>query len=48
MASRPRICDRISPRKARAKIVYERLMNVTDDSGIKEALGFLMTRVPNQ
>jgi Mn-containing catalase len=34
--------------QARAKIVYERLMNVTDDSGIKEALGFLMTRVPNQ
>jgi Mn-containing catalase len=30
--------------EARAKIVYERLMNVTDDAGIKEALGFLMTR----
>lgn len=30
--------------EARAKIVYERLMNVTDDSGIQEALGFLMTR----
>jgi len=30
--------------EARAKIVYERLINVTDDSGIKEALGFLMTR----
>lgn len=30
--------------EARAKIVYERLMNVTDDPGIKEALGFLMTR----
>jgi Mn-containing catalase len=29
---------------ARAKIVYERLINVTDDPGIKEALGFLMTR----
>jgi Mn-containing catalase len=30
--------------EARAKIVYERLMNITDDPGIKEALGFLMTR----
>lgn len=30
--------------EARAKIVYERLMNVTDDPGVKEALGFLMTR----
>ena len=30
--------------EARAKILYERLMNVTDDPGIKEALGFLMTR----
>jgi Mn-containing catalase len=30
--------------EARAKIVYERLINITDDSGIKEALGFLMTR----
>jgi Mn-containing catalase len=30
--------------EARAKIVYERLLNVTDDLGIKEALGFLMTR----
>ena len=30
--------------EARAKIVYERLINVTDDSGIKDALGFLMTR----
>lgn len=30
--------------EARAKIVYERLVNVTDDPGIKEALGFLMTR----
>jgi Mn-containing catalase len=30
--------------EARAKIIYERLMNVTDDPGIKEALGFLMTR----
>jgi Mn-containing catalase len=25
---------------ARAKIVYERLINVTDDPGTKEALGF--------
>jgi Mn-containing catalase len=30
--------------EARAKIVYERLINITDDTGIKEALGFLMTR----
>jgi Mn-containing catalase len=30
--------------EARAKIVYERLINVTNDSGIKDALGFLMTR----
>jgi Mn-containing catalase len=30
--------------EARAKIVYERLINATDDPGIKEALGFLMTR----
>jgi Mn-containing catalase len=35
--------------EARAKIVYERLMNVTDDPGVKEALGFLMTReIANQ
>ncbi len=27
-----------------AKIVYERLINITDDPGIKVALGFLMTR----
>nr|WKF60806.1 putative manganese catalase [Paraburkholderia busanensis] len=30
--------------EARAKIVYERLINVTDDPGIRETLGFLMTR----
>ena len=30
--------------EARAKIVYERLMNVTDDAGIQDTLGFLMTR----
>jgi Mn-containing catalase len=30
--------------EARAKIVYERLINVTDDPGIKETLSFLMTR----
>jgi Mn-containing catalase len=30
--------------ESRAKIVYERLINITDDPGIKEALGFLMTR----
>ena len=27
-----------------ARIVYERLINVTDDAGMKEAPGFLMTR----
>ena len=30
--------------EARAKIIYERLINITADTGIKEALGFLMTR----
>ncbi|WP_462379392.1 manganese catalase family protein [Pseudomonas sp. Marseille-QA0892] len=30
--------------EARAKIVYERLINVTDDAGVKDALKFLMTR----
>ncbi|MFJ5182408.1 manganese catalase family protein [Pseudomonas fulva] len=30
--------------EARAKIVYERLINVTDDPGIKDALSFLMSR----
>ncbi len=30
--------------EARAKIVYERLINLTEDAGVKEALGFLMTR----
>lgn len=30
--------------EARAKIVYERLINYTDDPGSKEALQFLMTR----
>ena len=30
--------------EARAKIVYERLINVTADPGIKDALTFLMTR----
>jgi Mn-containing catalase len=30
--------------EARAKIVYERLINFCDDSGTKEALQFLMTR----
>lgn len=30
--------------EARAKIIYERLINITDDPGIKDALGFLMTR----
>jgi Mn-containing catalase len=30
--------------EARAKMIYERLINVTDDAGVAEALGFLMTR----
>ncbi|GAB7538203.1 manganese catalase family protein [Burkholderia sp. 22PA0099] len=30
--------------EARAKIIYERLINVTDDAGVRDALGFLMTR----
>lgn len=30
--------------EARAKIIYERLINLTDDPGVADALGFLMTR----
>lgn len=30
--------------ESRAKIIYERLINVTSDPGVKDALGFLMTR----
>jgi Mn-containing catalase len=30
--------------EARAKIMYERLINLCDDPGVKDALGFLMTR----
>ncbi len=30
--------------EARAKIVYERLINLTDDPGVKDTLTFLMTR----
>ena len=30
--------------ESRAKILYERLINLTEDAGVKEALGFLMTR----
>lgn len=30
--------------EARTKIVYERLINITDDPGLKDALGFLLTR----
>ena len=30
--------------EARAKIIYERLINVTADPGVQDALGFLMTR----
>jgi Mn-containing catalase len=39
-------CDLLSniAAESRAKIIYERLTNITDDPGIKEALGFLMTR----
>ena len=34
----------ISVAKARAKLVYERLINFTDDQGTIDALQFLMTR----
>jgi Mn-containing catalase len=30
--------------EARAKMIYERLINVTPDASVKDALGFLMTR----
>lgn len=30
--------------EARAKIIYERLMNLTTDAGVRDALGFLMSR----
>lgn len=30
--------------EARAKIIYERLINLTEDSGVRDALTFLMTR----
>ncbi|HWL29269.1 MAG TPA: manganese catalase family protein [Burkholderiaceae bacterium] len=30
--------------EARAKIIYERLISATEDPGVKDALGFLMTR----
>jgi Mn-containing catalase len=30
--------------ESRAKIIYERLMNVTPDPSVQDALGFLMTR----
>jgi len=30
--------------ESRAKIIYERLINMTPDPGVREALGFLMTR----
>ena len=30
--------------EARAKIIYDRLINLTTDPGVREALGFLMTR----
>jgi Mn-containing catalase len=40
------VCDLRSniAAESRAKIVYERLINVTDDPGIKDALAFLMNR----
>lgn len=37
------LCTNIAA-EAQAKIVYERLMNLTDDPGISKTLGFLMTR----
>ena len=43
-ASRPATCARTSPPRAARRSIYERLINITDDPGIKEALGFLMTR----
>jgi len=30
--------------ESRAKMIYERLINMTPDAGVREALGFLMTR----
>jgi len=30
--------------EARAKLIYERLINMTPDAGVRDALGFLMTR----
>ncbi len=30
--------------EARAKMIYERLINITEDPGVRDALGFLMTR----
>ena len=36
--------QRDDPAEARAKIVYERLINFTTDAGTKDALQFLMTR----
>jgi len=30
--------------ESRAKLIYERLINMTPDPGVREALGFLMTR----
>lgn len=30
--------------EARAKVIYERLLNLSDDPGVNDALGFLMTR----
>ncbi|WP_429798363.1 manganese catalase family protein [Bradyrhizobium japonicum] len=38
------ICASNIAAEARAKIVYERLINFTDDAGTKDALQFLMTR----
>lgn len=40
------VCDLRSniAAESRAKIIYERLVNVTEDPGVKDALSFLMTR----
>src|SRR4029079_19711329 len=42
-AERPATCGPTAA-ESRAKIIYERLIAITDDPGIKDALGFLMTR----
>ncbi|HET8611329.1 MAG TPA: manganese catalase family protein [Sphingomonas sp.] len=44
VAIRPAIYAPTSPRRRAPRSFYERLINITDDPGVKEALGFLMTR----